>query len=153
MDYLDGMDAIVNSNNQYMICGSGVCGLIYKKANINKLEKYCKDNFKEKMKINEVRITPGFDLGIDIIHIYCPKYYESKDPINELLDSYENIFNVAKERNYKNIISVSLGTGIHGYKHNEVAKEVVNMLNYLVSKYGISFNLILSDNNIRELYL
>ena len=30
-DHLDGMDAIVNSNNQYMICGSGVCSLIYKK--------------------------------------------------------------------------------------------------------------------------
>ncbi len=153
LDHLDGMDAIVNSNNQYMICGSGVCGLIYKKANINKLEKYCKDNFKEKMKVNEVRITPGFDLGIDIIHIYCPKYYESNNPIDELLESYENIFKVAKERDYKNIISVSLGTGIHGYKHNAVAKEVINMLNQLVSEYDINFDLILANKDIENIYL
>lgn len=76
LDYLDNMDAIVNSNNQYMICGSGVCGAIYKKADKDKLEEYCKNNFKELMKVNEVRITPGFDLDIDIIHIYCPKAYE-----------------------------------------------------------------------------
>ena len=31
-DYLDGMDTIVNSNNQYMIYGSGICGQIFKKA-------------------------------------------------------------------------------------------------------------------------
>lgn len=36
-----------------MICGSGVCGAIYKKANKDKLEEYCKNNFKELMKINE----------------------------------------------------------------------------------------------------
>lgn len=152
LDYLDGMDAIVNSNNQYMICGSGVCGVIYKKANKEKLEAYCKNNFNEYMKVNEVRITSGFDLGINIIHIYCPKYYESKDPINELLDGYENIFKVAKEEDYKNILSVSLGTGIHGYNHNEVAKEVVNMLNKLVKEYDINFNLVLANKEIMKIY-
>ena len=50
------------------------------------------------MKINEVRITPGFDLGVDIIHIYCPKYYESKNPIEDLKQSYINIFETAKEK-------------------------------------------------------
>ena len=37
-DYLEGKDLIVNSANQYMICGSGVCGAIYKKANKELLE-------------------------------------------------------------------------------------------------------------------
>lgn len=152
LDYLDNMDAIVNSNNQHMISGSGVCGLIYKKANANKLEKYCKDSFKDKMKVNEVRITNGFDLGLDIIHIYCPKYYESKDPINELLKSYENIFISAKEKGYMNIVSISLGTGLHGYKHNEVAKEVINMLNELINRYDINFNLVLANEKIIDFY-
>lgn len=152
LDYLDNMDAIVNSNNQHMMYGSGVCGLIYKKANADKLEKYCKDNFKEKMKVNEIRITEGFDLGVDIIHIYSPKYYESKDPINELLEGYNNIFSSAKEKGYKNIVSISLATGIHGYKHNEVAKEVINMLNQLVKEYDINFNLVLANEEIMKIY-
>lgn len=153
LDYLDNMDAIVNSNNQYMICGSGVCGLIYKTAGKDKLEEYCKKNFKEQMKVNEVRITKGFDLGIDIIHIYCPKYYESEEPIKELLEGYEKIFIKAKERVYKNIVSISLGTGLHGYKHNEVAKEVVNVLNKLVDEYDINFNLVLQNERIMNMYI
>ena len=141
LDYIDSADAIVSSTNKYMISGSGVCGAIFKKANKEKLEKYCKENYSTEMKTNEVRITPGFKLGIDIIHIYVPKYYESKNPIEELLKSYENIFKIAKEKGDKNIISVSLGTGIHGYKHNEIGKEVYKMLKNLIIKYKISFNL------------
>ncbi len=152
LDNLDNMDAIVNSNNQYMICGSGVCGLIYKMADKDKLEEYCKNNFKENMKVNEVRITPGFNLGIDIIHIYCPKAYQSKEPIKDLLKSYESIFIKAKERNYKNIVSVSLGTGVHGYKHSEIAKEIINFLNKLVDEYNINFNLVLENKEIIKKY-
>lgn len=152
LDYLDDMDAIVNSNNQYMICGSGVCGAIYKKADKNILEEYCKNNFKELMKVNEVRVTPGFNLETDIIHIYCPKAYESKQPLEELKQSYINVFKEAKRREYKNIVSVSLGTGAHGYKHNEVAKEVINIINVLVNEYDISFNLVLPNEEIMKIY-
>ena len=99
-DYLDNKDLIVNSANQYMIYGSGVCGAIYKMADKDLLEKYCKEHFKDNMKVNEIRFTPGFNIGIDILHIYCPKYYQSKNPINELLESYNNIFISAKEKDY-----------------------------------------------------
>lgn len=151
-DYLDGMDAIVNSTNKYMTYGSGICGQIYKMAGKENLEEFCKSNYKDIMKVNEVRISKGFNLGIAIIHIYCPKYYESKNPINELLNSYENIFISAKEKGWRNIVSISLGTGLHGYKHNEVAKEVINMLNKLVSKYDINFNLVLANEEIIRIY-
>lgn len=104
------------------------------------------------MEVNEVRITPVFDLGIEIMHIYCPKYYESKEPIKELLKSYNNIFVVAKEKGYKNIVSISLGTGIHGYKHNEVGKEVIKTLKKLVVKYKINFNLVLPNEENMKLY-
>ena len=152
LDYIDKADVIVNSNNRYMISGSGVCGLIYKSAGKEELEKCCKDNFKEQMKVNEIRITKGFKLGIDIIHICCPKYYESKEPIKELLNGYENIFIIAKENNYKSILSVSIGSGINGYKHNEIADIIVSRLKQLVSNYNIDFHLILPNEEILELY-
>lgn len=152
LDYLDNKDLIVNSANQYMICGSGVCGAIYKSANKKLLEEYCKSNFKENMKVNEVRITPGFDLGIDILHIYCPKSYKSKKPLKELLYSYNKIFVEAKNKGYKNIISVSLGTGIHGYKHNDIAKDIMIRLNELIKEYDIDFTLVLPNEEIKELY-
>ena len=105
------------------------------------------------MKVNEIRFTPGFNIGIDILHIYCPKYYQSEDPINELLESYNNIFISAKEKDYKNIVSVSVGTGIHGYKHNDIAQQVVEKLNYLVNKYNIDFTLVLPNEEIKEIYI
>ena len=94
LDYLDNKDLIVNSSNENMLCGSGVCNLIYKKANKKLLEEYCKKQYKDNMKVNEIRFTTGFNLGIDILHIYCPKYYEYKDnnvAIDDLLFSYYKI--------------------------------------------------------------
>ena len=67
-------DAIVNAANKYMTYGSGICGVIYSNAG-NKLEEYCHNTFKNDMVNNEVRITPGFNLGMDIIHVLAPKYY------------------------------------------------------------------------------
>lgn len=151
-DYLDNKDLIVNSANKYMICGSGVCGAIYKKANKELLEDYCKQHYREYMKVNEVRITPGFDLSIDILNIYCPKYYESKNPLPELLDSYNKIFHSAKKKDYKSIVSVSLGTGVHGYKHNDIAKNIVSILNELVNKYDIDFTLVVPSEEIKNEY-
>lgn len=155
LDYLDNKDLIVNSSNENMLCGSGVCNLIYKKANKKLLEEYCKKQYKDNMKVNEVRFSPGFDLGIDILHIYCPKYYEYKEhrlAIDDLLESYYRIIIKAKTNMYKSIISVSLGTGVHGYKHNDVAKKVIELLNYLVLKYNIDFTLVLPDEEIMKLY-
>lgn len=152
LDYLDGMDAIINSTNKYMIYGSGVCGTIYNKANKDKLEEYCKKNFRKIMEVNEIRMTPGFDLNIDIIHIYCPKYYESENPIEDLKRSYISVFKIARERDYKNIISVSLGTGIHGYKHTEISKDIIQLIMNLVNKLNITFVLVLPNEEIMNLY-
>lgn len=152
-DYLDNKDLIVNSANQYMIYGSGVCGAIYKMADKNLLEKYCKEHFKDNMKVNEIRFTPGFNIGIDILHIYCPKYHQSKDPISKLLESYSDIFISAKEKDYKNIVSVSIGTGVHGYKHNDIGKIVADKLEILVNQYNIDFTLVLPNEEIKEIYV
>lgn len=152
LEHLRNKDLIVNSANQYMIYGSGVCGAIYKKANKELLEDYCKKHYREYMKVNEVRITPGFDLGIDILHIYCPKYYESKNPLLDLLDSYNKIFLSAKEKEYKSIVSVSLGTGVHGYKHNDIAKDIIIRLYELVKQYDIDFTLVLPSEEIKKIY-
>ena len=155
LDYLDNKDLIVNSSNENMLCGSGVCNLIYKKANKKLLEEYCKKQYKDNMKVNEIRFTTGFNLGIDILHIYCPKYYEYKDnnvAIDDLLFSYYKIVIEAKKNMYKGIISVSLGTGAHGYKHNDIAKKVVDLLNYLVLKYDIDFTLVLPNKETKEMY-
>lgn len=130
-DYIDnskGMDAIVNAANKYMINGSGICGAIYNSIGVE-LINYCKDTFNKNMVNNEVRITPGFNLNMDIIHILAPKAYEETNPIDELLIGYKNLLNTITEKKYKNVLMCSLGTGIHGYKHKDVAKPLISLLN------------------------
>ena len=63
------MDAIVNAQNKYMQMGSGVCGAIYNAAGIELLN-YCQNNYKEYMIDGEVRITPGFNLKCNIVHVF-----------------------------------------------------------------------------------
>lgn len=156
LNYLDGMDAVVNSANEYMISGSGVCGSIYKAAGNEKLEKYCKDNFSSNMKTNEIRITPGFNLGLDIIHVYAPKVYGNKEPIRELVDTYSELLFMASEKRYTNIISVSLGTGVHGYKHEDVVGPVLGLVKHyleLPNTDKVNFTLVLPNDEIRDLYI
>ena len=50
------------------------------------------------------------------------------NPIEDLKQSYINLFEMVKEKEYKNIVSVSLGTGVHGYKHNEIAKVFIPLI-------------------------
>lgn len=150
-DYIEQVDAIVNSNNQYMMFGSGMCGSLYKLAGKQELEQYCKDNFNKVMKTNEVRVTPGFNLEKDIIHIYAPKYHEDKRE-TALIDSYRSIFMEASEKGYKTILSVSIGTGIHGYIHEEIAGSVISTIQALTEQCDIDFILVLPNEEIREIY-
>lgn len=152
LNFLEGKDLIVNSANKYMKFGSGVCGAIYKAAGADLLEEYGKSHFNDLMEVNEIRITPGFALGVDILHIFCPKQFESQSPINELLRSYEKIFEEADKKNYKDMISVSLGTGVHGYRHADVAGPVMHKLVELTEKYPTNFGFVLPSVGIECLY-
>ena len=97
---------------------------------------------------NEVRITPGFNLGIDIIHVLAPKYFEEQNPIDELLKGYKNMLDEIIKHNYKNVLLCSLGTGIHGYKHEEIAKQLIFLLNNFCKINEVNLYL----NNIYPLY-
>ncbi len=121
------MDAIVNAQNKYMQNGSGICGAIYRASGIELLE-YCQKNYKEYMVNGEVRITPGFNLPMDIIHVLAPRFYEETNPINSLMDCYNNVLLSIKDKGYKKVLFPSLGTGIHGYKHEDVVKPLINLL-------------------------
>ena len=83
-DILKDHDAIVNATNPAMMHGGGVCGAIFDKAGSTLLSNYIKNNFSTNMVVGEMRITPGFKIGMDIIFAQGPKYYECDNPIDEL---------------------------------------------------------------------
>lgn len=137
-----GMDAIVDAQNKYMGVGGNICGLILFAAGKQKLLDYCKDNYKENMYPSEVRITPGFNLKMDIIHVLAPIAYEEKEPLKMMRETYLNLVNNIKNKSYKKVLCCSLGTGSHRYNPSDIANDAVNILNNFckVNDVEIYFN-------------
>ena len=166
-EMLKGKDVFVLPTNPKMRYGSGVCGVAFRKAGVDKLEKYCEDKFNvgynpdqqgNDMKPTEIRITPGFGLGMDIIFAQSVKYdYFSKSSYEDLLkiliQTFRNVLKTVKEKGYKSVLLPSLGTGIYGFKHEDVAKEVVPLIKQFVDENeGINIWLCLIDENVANIY-
>lgn len=146
------VEAIVNTANKYMDYGGGVCGAIYDKVGIDKLETYCHSKWNKDMEVNEIRITTGFSLCKDIIHIYCPRYYEEQQPLEKLKESYQNLFNTILREKYTSVIVPSLATGFHGYEHQDVAQMVIELLTEFCSNNDVKIIFNLFDEDTLQIY-
>ena len=146
------IEVIVNSANRYMDYGGGVCGAIYDKAGKEKLESYCHNKWIKAMKINEIRVTPGFNLKKEIIHIYVPRYYEEKNPIGKLKESYIKLFDIIVKEKYNSVITTSLGTGFHFYPHEEIAEMVIDLLKDFCKNNKTKIILDLPDEETKKIY-
>lgn len=107
------VQAIVNSANRFMSRGGGVCGAIHKAAGFEFTE-YCFSL--GGLSTMGCKITPGFDLPYDyVIHALAPIYKKSSNPKEELVNTYLNIINLARENRIKSIAFPILGAGHYGY--------------------------------------
>ena len=152
MNLLKGKDAIVNPQNQYMKKGSGINKSIYEAAGERLLENFCQEYYQKDMVANEIRITPGFDLKMDIIHFYPPKFHFSEDPIEELRQGYLKLFAEIERNQYKNVIMPSLGVGIHGYMHQDVAEIIITEMKKFLENQNITITFVVSNKDIKKLY-
>ena len=151
-EILKNHDAIVNATNPAMMHGGGVCGAIFDKAGSKELTGYKKNNFNTNMNVGEMRITPGFNLGMDIIFAQGPRYYDYDNPIEILKQTYINLLNTINKNNYKNILLPSLGTGIYGYSHQEVGKMVVDTITEYIKDKDINIDLVLYLEKDKKYY-
>ena len=171
---LKGHDLIVNPTNPEMVCGAGVSGAIFAKAGVEELEKYTqdtfdihylKDNFNKKnvMKVGDMRLTPGFNLGMDILFVQGPKKWEFNEErqcyeaeiwkVDLLMEVYEKMFNFIAEKGYKNVLLPSLGTGTYGFKHEEVGQRLYELISKFVKNHDICIDLVLQKYSDKHYYL
>ena len=106
------------------------------------------------MQIGEVRITPGFNLGLDIIFAQGPKAYEYEysDAKILLLYTYYNIIESAYKNGYKKILCPSLGTGEYCFKHQDIAKDVVETITKIISDKDIDVDLVHYTDEFKSYY-
>ena len=162
-ELLKGHDLIVNPSNPAMLSGSGVSGAIFKKADVDKLEEYTQKEFNinylskdfnrdNLMKTGDIRITPGFNLNMDIMFVQGPKKWDSDDSLDILKKTYNNMFNEIEKNKYKNILMPSLGTGFYGFGHVEVGKFVPSMIREFVKDKDINVDLVLYSDEDSKYY-
>lgn len=160
---LKGHDLIINPTNPQMVAGAGVSGAIFKKAGVDRLEDYTQkkydinyftDYYKEKniMKIGDVRITPGFDLNIDIMFVQGPKQWEYDNSLELLTNTYKTMLDEIYKKGYKNVLLPSLGTGEYGFEHSVVGKIITSVINEYIQDKDLNIDLVLYDENNKAYY-
>lgn len=146
------VEAIVNPNNKYMDYGCGVCGAIYEAVGIEQMENYCHNKWIKDMEVNEIRITTGFSLLKDIIHIYAPIYTQEQHPMEKLKEGYLKLFETIKKEKYKSVIIPPLATGFHGYSHKETAEMVMKLLDEFCKNNDVAIIFDLFDEDTKKIY-
>ena len=106
---------INNLNSKYTFNNFivGDCNRFAHAAGIEQIETYCHNKWIKDMEVNEIRITPGFYLQKEIIHIYAPIFSQEKNPIEKLKECYLKLFEKLIEEKYNSVIIPSLATGFH----------------------------------------
>ena len=163
-EILNNHDLIVNPTNPQMVAGSGVSGAIFKKAGVDILEKYTQEhydinyfsnNYKKEniMNVGDVRITPGFNLNMDIMFVQGPKKWEYDNPMELLLFTYKNMLNQIHEKQYKNVLIPSLGTGVYGFEHSEVGNKIKKLIDNYIKDKDINIDLVLYNESNKQYYI
>ena len=116
-------DAIVNSANQNLRAGSGVCGAIYKAAG-PALEPY---SIKlAPLGLGEAVLTPGFNLpNRHVIHTRGPRYFFDDDPPGNLAKAMRNTLLLAEEERLARIAVPAISMGIFAYPPEEAVPILV----------------------------
>ena len=137
-------DAIVNSANQYLIAGGGVCGAIYRAAG-SELEPYTRRL--APLALGEAVISPGFKTSARwILHTRGPKYHEDPDPPRHLAQALTSAIRLADQNSVKRLAVPAISMGIYGYPAEEavpiLAETALTLATSLKSLQEIRFVLI-----------
>jgi O-acetyl-ADP-ribose deacetylase (regulator of RNase III) len=120
-------DAIVNSANERMRAGSGVCGVIHTAA--GPALEHCSSKLAP-LAVSEAKITPAFNLPNKwVIHVRGPHYllYEG-DPKIALAACIRSVLLVAEQNGVRRLAIPAISTGIFKYPMGEAAPIIINAI-------------------------
>jgi O-acetyl-ADP-ribose deacetylase (regulator of RNase III) len=118
-------DAIVNSANENLRAGSGVCGAIYRAAG-PELEPCSKQL--APLTLGAAVSTPGFNLANRlIIHTRGPKYLVDPDPVTQLAASMRNTLLCAEGNQVAKLAVPAISMGVYAYPPAEAIPILVQV--------------------------
>ena len=116
-------DAIVNSANQNLRAGSGVCGAIHAAAG-PELEVF--SHALAPLGLAEAVATPGFRLpNRVVIHVRGPKYHFDPDPAQYLARALRNVLLLADQQMIERVAVPGISMGVYAYPPAEAVPILV----------------------------
>jgi O-acetyl-ADP-ribose deacetylase (regulator of RNase III) len=146
-------EAIINPANVSLLAGSGLCGVIHKRAGL-KLEEKCKSIGKQE--IGNAIVTPAFELSSlkGIIHACGPRWLDGSRGEQELLAlTHQNIITAALEYGFSSIAIPAISTGVYRFPVDVAAHVSINTCKHLlVDNNGLSVTFVMSEHDKFTIY-
>jgi O-acetyl-ADP-ribose deacetylase (regulator of RNase III) len=116
-------DGIVNSANERLRAGSGVCGVIHRAAG-PELESF--SQAQAPLALGQAIVTPGFALPQKaVIHVRGPKYLFDPDPARYLTMAVTNALLAADREHLTRVALPAISTGVFAYPVEEAVPILV----------------------------
>ncbi len=150
------VDCIVNSANEWLQAGSGVCGRIFREAGRSELQKSCDEI--GHCDTGHAVITPGFHLRAKyVIHAVGPIYRDGnhREPIL-LYRAYMSSLEIVREYHIHSIAFPVISAGIYGYPKKEAWKMALQAGHDFIKKnryYHIDIYFTAEDQSMIDLGL
>ncbi|MGN1032433.1 MAG: macro domain-containing protein [Intestinibacter sp.] len=140
-------DAIVNATNNRLKASGGVCGAIFKKAGLEKLQKEC-DKIGH-IDTSQAVITKGYDLDCKyIIHTVGPIWHGGDHDEEKLLyNTYLNCLNLAKRKRCKSIAFPLISSGNFGYPKDKALHTARRAIEDFLAENDLMIYLVVFDKN------
>ena len=134
------VDAVVNAANNRLWAGGGICGVIFRKAGISKLQNACAE-YATPLNDGSAVITPAFNMtnAKYIIHAVGPDFGRTPCAFKELFDAYYNSLFVLMENNLHSISFPLISAGIFGGDLENPAAESTKMCCLAYKKFTSDF--------------
>lgn len=147
------VEAIVNPASVSLLAGSGLCGMIHKRAGL-KLEEKCKSIGKQE--IGNAIVTPAFELSAlkGIIHACGPRWLDGSRGEQELLAlTHQNIITAALEHSFSSIAIPAISTGVYRFPLDVAAHVSINICKPLLAENkGLSITFVMSEYDKFTIY-
>ncbi len=109
------VDAVVNAANRRLVAGGGICGVIFRKAGYENLERACAQ-YPLPLKDGDAVITSAFQMknARYIIHAVGPNFAITPTAFQALFNAYYNSLLVLKNHALHSISFPLISSGIYG---------------------------------------
>ena len=149
-------DCIVNAANSRLLCGGGVCGIIFQAAGIKQLSDAC--DAIGHCDTGSAVITPAFHLNAKyIIHAVGPIWSGGHQKESQLLYSaYYSALQLAKQHNCHSIGFPLISAGIYGYPIDQAWRKALQACHDFIQNnndYDITIEFAIIDPDIYDLGL